>query len=281
MGQKFTQLVSSQLNNWYQQLANSIPSIITAFLVFSFFFALAKILEKYIYKTIGKFIEKKSLKRFSTSFVRFLIISIGLLTALSILNLNGAIASLLTGAGLSGLVIGFAMQEIISNYFSGITISVSDPFKLGELVEVAGKLGLIKKIKIRTTVIETPQGQIIEIPNKNVVNSPIINYSITGRRRIDISSGISYQDDPQKAKQLAIRVVSNIKGVDKNMPIEFFYNEFGKSALNFTLRFWMNFDNSQIKFFNLKSKVITKLLETYNKEGITMPYPTKTVRLKK
>lgn len=173
------------------------------------------------------------------------------------------------------------MQEIISNYFSGITISVSEPFKVGDLVEINGELGIIKKIKIRTTVIETPQGQILEMPNKNVINNPIINYTITGQRRIDISSGISYKDSPKKAKQVAIEVVSSIQEVDKNMPIEFFYEEFGNSALNFTLRFWMNFNNSQKEYFQLKSEVITKLLNTYDKENITMPYPTSTVRLKK
>lgn len=96
MDQKFTQLINSKLNSWHQQLANYTPNIVAALLAFLLFFILAKILKKYIYKAVGKFIRKNSLKRFSASFVRFLIISIGILAALSILNLGGAITSLLT-----------------------------------------------------------------------------------------------------------------------------------------------------------------------------------------
>ncbi len=275
------QLIIIKLGIWKRQVFTFSPNIIAALFVFIIFYILSRILKNYIFNALAKVIKKKSLRKFATSFIRFLIITIGLLISLSILNLGGVVTSALAGAGAAGLIIGFAVKEIISNLFSGVSISLTNPFKLGDFVELSGKHGIVKEIKTRTTVIQTPQGQIVEIPNKDVVNNPIINYTITGKRRISIRSGIAYEDDKEKAKRIALEVVKNTDGVDKNKPIEFYYEEFGDSALNFVLRFWMDFKNSQRDFFDLRSKVITKLLKAYDKNNITMPYPISTVKLEK
>jgi small conductance mechanosensitive channel len=274
-------LITSKLNNWVEGVIEFTPNIVVALIILLLVGLISKILKKPFYRFSRKITDKRSIRNFSTTSLQILVFSAGLFSALSVLNLGGAITSLLTGAGVAGLVIGIALQEIISNYFSGVTISVSEPFRVGDFVEIDGKEGVVKKINARSTVIESPTGQVIEIPNKNVVNNPTVNYSKLGKRRIDISSGISYESDWEVAKEVAVRVVSRIEEVDKDLPIEFFYEEFGESALIFVLRFWMDFENSQKDFFSLRSEVITKLLSAYNENNIVMPYPITTVKLEK
>jgi small conductance mechanosensitive channel len=278
---KASELIANRLNIWYEGFLNNLPNIIAAIFILIFFYLLANFLKNYFYSLSGKFIKKRSLKNFSTSFLQSLIIVVGVMIALSILNLDKVVTSMLAGAGVAGLILGFAMQDIISNYFSGVTISLTDPFGLGDLVELDGEIGIVERIEIRSTVIRTPDGQLLEIPNKDVINNQIFNYTVTGERRIEIRSGISYDSDRKKAKELALEVVSKIEGVAKDKPIEFYYEEFGPSSLNFVLRFWMEFGNSQKDFMDLQSEAITKLLEVYDENAIEMPYPTTSVQLEK
>ena len=261
------------------QFMDSLPNIVAAVFALIIFYIISRIFKKYIYKLTGKIVRRRSLRNLITNFILFNITLLGVFVALSILNLGKVVTSILAGAGVAGLIIGFAMQEIISNYFSGITIASTEPFSVGDLVEISGTLGTIQKINVRTTVIKTAEGQLVEIPNKDVINNPITNYTVTKERRIDITSGISYEDDPSKARRVAIETISNIKGVNKDKPIEFYYEEYGESALMFVLRFWMDFSEEEVDYFALRSEAIEKLLEAYDKNKITMPYPTTTVKL--
>ncbi len=274
-------LIITKLENWRRQALAFSPNIVAAIFILITFYILSRFLKNYIYKALARIIRKKSLRKFTTSFVQFLIVTVGLLIALGILNLGGVVTSVLAGAGAAGLIIGFAIKEIISNLLSGVSISITNPFSLGDLVELDEKLGVVEQIKTRATVLRTMQGQIVEIPNKEVINNAIINHTSSGERRIDIRSGISYEDDKEQAKKIAIEVIKNVNGIDKEKPIEFYYEEFGDSALNFVLRFWIKFGNSQQNFYDIRSEVITKLLDAYDENNITMPYPISTVKLEK
>lgn len=275
------EILLTRFESWYQQLLENVPNLIAAILAIVIFYGASRLLRKYIYKIVGKTVKRGSLKRLTTAFIQTAITLVGILIALNVLNLGKVITSILAGAGVAGLIIGFAMQEIISNYFSGVTIASTEPFSIGDLVEVNKILGIVRRINVRTTEINTADGQLVEIPNKDVINNPITNYTVTKERRIEIRSGISYEDDMEKARKVALEAVKDIEGISKNKPIEFFYEEFGESALNFVLRFWMDFGNSQIEYYELKSKAIERLLKAFGENDITMPYPTQTIKLER
>src|SRR5699024_379028 len=134
-----------------------------------------------------------------------LIIGIGIFAALSILNLDGTVKSLLAGAGIVGLALGFAFQDIAANLISGILLSMRHPFGKGDIIESHDYYGYVQKISLRNTVIKTPQGQFVYIPNKVVYENPFINYTKNFERRVDLDIGVSYADDHEKAKRVAIR----------------------------------------------------------------------------
>ena len=119
---------------------------------------------------------------------------------LSILQLDKAVTSILAGAGIIGLALAFAFQDIAANFISGIFISFRKPIKLGDVVKINDYMGKVEQINLRDTIILTFQGQMVIIPNKDVFQSPIENYSLLGRRRLDLVVGVSYGDDLEKVK---------------------------------------------------------------------------------
>ncbi|MEM6320395.1 MAG: mechanosensitive ion channel family protein [Bacteroidota bacterium] len=192
---------------------------------------------------------------------------------LNILDLSDALTALLGTAGVAGLAVGLALQDPMVNLFSGVLMSVKDYYKVGDLVETQGHFGKIMKINLRSTIILSPKGQEIIIPNKDVLQNALINYSHNGRRRVDISCGVAYGDDLEKAKEVAIKAIedSNIS-IRGNQPIEFFYTGFGNSSIDFTLRFWKNI-TSQLDYLDAQSRAIMAIKKAFDKNGITIPFP--------
>ncbi len=270
-------ILLEKANHLNGQFLNFLPNLLAAILVLLLFLLISKILNNYFYKLAGNLVRKKDIRKFMSALLKVLFISLGILIALNILNLSTAVTSILAGAGVAGLIIGFALQDIIANYFSGVTISITNPFKPGDLVEIDGEVGVVEKIEFRSTRIVAPEGQVVEIPNKNIVNHKIINYSQTGERRVDISSGVSYDKDPALVKKVALEAIKNVDGIVKERPIEFFFEDYGDSFFKFKLRVWMNFENSQKDFFFFRSEILTSLLEAFNKNGIEMPIPASIV----
>ena len=125
------------------------------------------------------------------------------------------------------------------------------------------------------TELRTPQGQLVLIPNKEVFQNPIINYTLTGKRRIDLKVGVSYQDDLEKVRRAAIQAVEEISLRDKERPVELFYEEFGDSAIKLVIRFWI--DSSKHDFAQARSEAIEWIKRVFDENGITLPYPIQTL----
>jgi small-conductance mechanosensitive channel len=201
---------------------------------------------------------------------------IGVFIALGILNLDGTVKSLLAGAGIIGLALGFAFQDIASNFISGMLLSIRHPFGIGDIIDTNGYYGTFVKMNLRNTVLLTPQGQRVFLPNKMVFESPFENYTSESRRRIDLSCGDSYGDDLEKAKKLAIQAVESINSYDTTRPVELYYNEFGDSSINYVIRFWVNF-NTNNDFWNAQSDAIMAIKKLYDDEDIMIPFPIRTL----
>lgn len=131
----------------------------------------------------------------------------GTFIALGILGLDKTVASLMAGAGIITLALGFAFQDIAANLLAGIYLSVRRPFRRGQLIKTQDYFGTVNQINLRWTEVYTQQGQLVMIPNKQVFENPIMNYSALGRRRIDLEIGVSYSDDLARAREVAIQAV--------------------------------------------------------------------------
>jgi small-conductance mechanosensitive channel len=201
---------------------------------------------------------------------------VGIFISLGVLKLDKAVVSLLAGVGIIGLALGFAFQDMAANFMSGIAIAIKQPFKINDIIKSKDYFGTVKKINLRTTDILTPQGQIVLIPNKEVFQNALINFSETGERRVDVKVGVSYGDDLEKVKRITLEAIKDIHNQNKEKPVELFYEEFGGSSINCAVRVWISY-NTNKDFKKAVSEIIEKIKAAYDKNNISIPFPTTTL----
>jgi small conductance mechanosensitive channel len=265
-----------KLSGWLEQFILLLPNLAIAILVVILFWLLAKLARNLSLQLLGRVSPVEEINRLLGTVVFLSLFAAGLFIALGIVGLDKTVTSLLAGAGILALALGFAFQDIASNFIAGIFLSLRRPFQIGHLIETNRFLGTVERISLRSTELRTPQGQLVLIPNKEVFQNPIINYSLTGERRIDLKVGISYEDDLEKARRVAVQAVEQIPSRDRKRPVELFYEEFGDSSVNFAVRFWIN-SCKQTDYLQARSEAIERVKRAFDGNGITLPSPIRTL----
>ncbi|MFN1835439.1 mechanosensitive ion channel family protein [Balneola sp. MJW-20] len=268
--------LTDKLETWIESAVAMLPNLVVAILILLIFYALAKLVKNASRKLLDKVTDNQTIIGLSETILGVSTLAIGTFIALSVLQLNDAVTSLLAGAGIIGLALGFAFQDIAANFISGILLSVRHPFGIGDIIETNGYFGTVIKLNLRNTMIRTFQGQVIYVPNKVVYENPFTNYTRNGERRIDLSCGVSYGDDLEKVKNVAVKSLSELGIRDKSRDVELFFNEFGDSSINFTVRFWVDF-RKQTDFLSAQSDAIIKLKSAFDENDIMIPFPIRTL----
>lgn len=273
--QALQQLVD-KLTGWVQAAIVGLPNLFIAILALVLFYFGARVMRNLLGRALGRVSRNRQVNGLVTTIVYVAILIIGAMTALSILNLTGVVTSLLAGVGIIGLALGFAFQDLAANFMSGILIAIRQPFEIDDVVETNDFTGTVEKVSLRSTSLRTFQGQIVLVPNKDIFGNPIVNYSVTNKRRVDLACGVAYGDDLEKARRLAIEAVKAIDYLDKSKEVQLFYTEFGDSSINFEVRFWINF-KKQVQFFQAQSDAIMKIKKSFDDNDITIPFPIRTL----
>ena len=255
-----------------------LPNFLVAVVVVIFFALLAKLTRSLFKRLMKRITDNVSLTSLMGSVLYLTVLALGAFIAWSILKLDGAVTSLLAGAGVIGLALGFALQEIASNFIAGTMMSIRKPFKEGDLIETNDFYGKVEKIHLRTTDLITLQGQYVMIPNAEVFKKPIINYSRLRRRRIDIEVGVHYNTHLAQALDVAVKAVQGISGV-KPDDVGASYSEFGSSSINFTIRIWQKFTNQEADYLALRHQAVLAIKQAFDQNGITIPFPMRTLDL--
>lgn len=269
-------LIVEKLDTWLDTLIAMLPNLILAVIVLLIFAAISKFLKKALKKVLVRTITNKTVINLLNTMAGILVIGIGVFIALSVLQLDGTVASLLATAGVIGLALGFAFQDIAANFISGIILSIRHPFDIDDLIESHDICGYVVDLNLRNTVIKTPEGQIVYIPNKLVFENPLTNYTKNFERRVDLSCGVSYGDDLELAKKLAIQAVEALDCYEKERGIELFYTEFGGSSINFDIRFWVDFRRNP-DFLSARSEAIIAIKKKFDENNISIPFPITTL----
>ncbi|MGB3468208.1 MAG: mechanosensitive ion channel domain-containing protein, partial [Cyclobacteriaceae bacterium] len=184
-------ILKDKIEAWLEGLTSMLPNLVVAIIVFILFYIIAGFAKKLAKNLLDRISDKKSLNNLFGTFINLLIIGIGFMIALNILNLDQAVTSLLAGAGIVGLALGFAFQDITANFISGVLIALRKPIQVGDIIETDGHTGVVEEIDLRVTVIRTFPGLHVIVPNKDVFQSSIINYTRTNERRVDLAVGVS------------------------------------------------------------------------------------------
>ncbi|MDA9189677.1 mechanosensitive ion channel family protein [bacterium] len=269
-------LLTEKLMVWYEVVIKSIPNIIVAIIVLVIFLLLAKAIKKTSVRILPRLSQNKSINDLITGLASFAVVLVGIFTSLEILGLEKAVTSILAGAGVIGLALGFAFQEIASNFFAGILIAIKEPYQMGDIVEIDNFVGEVTRIELRTTSITTFQGLEIFIPNKDMFTKPIINYTSTPKRRVDIEVGVSYGDELPTVEKLTKEALESLEGRIKNAEVEVYFNEFSSSSINLSARVWVHY-TSNSAFLKARHQAIMKIKEKYDEHNITIPFPIRTL----
>ena len=220
------QQLTNKLTSWVQGAIVALPNLVVAILVFVLFYFGARLVSNVLGKALSKVSHNRQVNGLITTIVYVAVIVVGTMTALEIVNLSQLVTTLLAGVGIIGLALGFAFQDLAANFMSGILIAIRQPFEIDDVIETNDYTGTVESVSLRSTSLRTFQGQIVLIPNKDIFGNPIVNYSTTRKRRIDLSCGVAYGDDLEKARKLAIQAIESLDYLDDSKEVQLFYTEF-------------------------------------------------------
>lgn len=237
---------------------------------------LAGLVRKVAARIIHRFTQHQTITNLFSSFVYVMAIGVTLFVTLSVLHLGKAVTSLLAGAGIAGLALAFAFQDIAANFMAGILLSIRRPLTIGDLVKSKEIMGKVMTINMRDTLIQTFDGQVVIVPNKDIFQNSLQNYTRSGKRRFQLTAGVSYGDDLDKVKRVATQAVKKITVLDPGEHPLFFYESFGDSSINFILQIWINSTEQPI-FLQARSEAIMLIKKAFDENNISLPYPIRTL----
>ncbi|MDE3740722.1 mechanosensitive ion channel family protein [Maribacter polysaccharolyticus] len=169
----------------------------------------------------------------------------------------------------AGLAVGLALQGSLSNFAGGVLIMMFKPYRIGDLIEAQGELGVVKGIEIFTTKLTTPQNKLAIIPNGAMANGNIINYTAEGKIRVDITIGVGYGEDIKKTKEVLLKVLSSNPLVLQDPAPSVNVSELADSSVNFAVRPYTNPEHYWEVYFGTMENCKLAL----DKAGIEIPYP--------
>ena len=201
------------------------------------------------------------------------IVLLGLIIAVAQLGVE--VGPLLAGLGIAGFVIGFALQDTLSNFASGMMILVYRPFDVGDVIEAGGVMGKVDEMNLVSTMILTFDNQLLVVPNKQIWGGIIRNVTHQDTRRVDLTFGIGYSDDIPKAEQVLKEIVEGQELVLKDPAPVIRLHELGDSSVNFVVRPWSKTSDYWDVYWNITREVKRR----FDEEGISIPFPQRDVHI--
>jgi len=222
--------------------------------------------------TIGK--EVKAPKTLSL-LIAFLVYGFGIAAILSIWNID--LAPYLAGLGISGVVLGLAFQEPLTNFLSGILVLVTRKVFEGEVVDIDGQTGIVDVLKMNNTLLRTFDGKLVLIPNRKVCSGTVTKFWPTNVRRIELSVTVDYKSDMEKVIELLKRAIEEEPLVVKDGSVEntVVFNSFNSNGITYTVMFW----TERATYFDSLNALTIRIKKIFDENGIVIPYNMLDVRI--
>lgn len=268
--------ITIKLGEWLDSIILGLPNFILALIVFIIFIFGAKYLGALLDKVLRFKVKQDSIREITIKLVKVVVIAIGFVVALGLLNLNTVLTSILAGAGVVGLAIGLALQGTLNNTFSGIILSFLPEIQIGDWIENNGYAGRVMEINLRSIILKEADNNYAVIPNSQVIDAAFKNFSRTARSRIMVDCGIAYNSNLEMVRELTINTLAEVFPQQRNEEVEFMYNEFGDSSINFVVRFWAPVTSKRDMLF-AKSTAIIAMKKAYDANNINIPFPIRTL----
>jgi len=199
----------------------------------------------------------------------FLVFLVGTYIVLRVSGLTQLALTIVGGTGLVGLALGIAFREITENFLASIFLSMQRPFETGDTIEVAGIVGIVQQLSIRTTVLMAPNGNLIQVPNSMVYKSVLTNYTSIPNRREDFTIGVAYGASLDHAQEVARKVLEDHPAVLTDPEPMVLVDSLNSFAVNMRIYFWL--DGNQHSPLKVRSSIIRLVKAAFQAEQIAIP----------
>lgn len=269
--------VLEKLELWKDVFIKNIPNIAIALVVLIIAYFASRNISSLINRTIGSKIKQKSVRDLVSRIASGVIFLLGLYFAMTILKFDDTLKTIVSAAGVSGIVIGLALQGTLSNTISGVVLSFRKNLNIGNWVETNDYAGEVIDINLNYFVLKEADNNMVVIPNKIILESPFKNFSLTQEMRISITCGVEYGADLEAVEKLTIETIGSKFNQKKfGKEVEFYFTEFADSSINFLCRFWIDGERA-LHRWQAQSKAIIEIKKAFDKEGINIPFPIRTI----
>lgn len=272
----FMEVFVKSFRELWPEIAGRAPRVTIAVAAFLIFVALAFLARRTLKTALGR---TAVAPRIRILIVRLVVIStlvVGGLIFLVVVT-EASLGRVLTGFGLLSVGIGLALKSPLENMISGILTILVAPFRIGDEIEVSGYAGRVEDISIHDTIIRTFDGKRVAIPNADVYLNPVTNQTAYPIRRFDVVVGIHYNDDLPKAVGIAHDTLAETEGVRETPEPQVLVTKLNEFSVDMILRFWS--DPSMQSEFIMVSDVTTSIKLAFDREGITIPFPIRTLHI--
>ncbi len=247
-----------------------IATIIKVVILFFVIAALLKIIKLSIYKS-NRFDQAKKFSIYTLS--KYIIISFSVIYALNVIGFN--ISVLLAGSAALLVGFGLGMQNLFSDYISGLIILIDSSIKVDDILEIDGLLCTVEQINLRTTTVYTREDTSIILPNTNLTRNSLINWTHSGANaRFEVSVGVDYNSDVEKVIAIMIDLTVNFDQIKKEPKAFVRFNNFGDSSLDFSIYFW---SDEIFRIEKIKSDYRIALFKAFKENNINIPFPQRVI----
>ncbi|SCY24449.1 small conductance mechanosensitive channel [Nonlabens sp. Hel1_33_55] len=270
------ELIWDQLAGWYNSFIAHLPNIAIAIVVLIAAYFISKYVDRGIQRLLSSKVSQASVRRLAGKAVAIVVVLGGIFIAMSVLQLNDAVQGIIAGAGISGLVIGLALQGSMSNVISGIILSFRKQVRVGDWIETTDYAGEVMEIQLDKFILKQADNNLVIIPNKTIIDNPMKNFTLTPRMRVVVSCGVGYKMDLELCKKLTIDTLSEKFPQNDGEEVEFYYQEFGDSSINFITRFWVDAVKNR-QNLQAQSDAVLAIKKVFDANDINIPFPIRTL----
>lgn len=265
-----------QLRDWGSQLFRALPLIGAALLSLIAIILFGRWLSRR-QSLIKRLAGNPFLAELLQTAIKLIFILIGLVVALNILGATALIGTVLGGAGIIGIALGFGIRDTVENYIASLLLSIRQPFRAQDHVIIDGQEGIVVRLNTRATILMTPDGNHLRIPNAKVFKADILNYSTNPTRRFKFGVGVDSADDPVAAIKTGVKTLLDLPFVLPSPAPMGVIKEIGDSSILIDYYGWV--DQRETDFGSARSQAIRDVIEVLEAEGFSLPEPIYRVKL--
>jgi len=258
-----------EFQRFFRSAAEAWPIVVLAGVILAISLVLSWLVAVVARRILASRVQSPLLRSLLVRLIAVPVVLLGIYFVLQVAGLTRLALTVLGGTGVVGIVIGFAFRDIAENFLASILLSTRNPFRAGDLVEVAGQTGIVQNLNTRSTVLLTLDGNHVQIPNATVFKSTIKNFSSTATRRAEYLVGIGYDSSVAQAQAIIAAILKNHSAVLERPEPLVLVDELGASTVNLRVQYW--FDSGTYSPAKINSALLRQTKSALLKAGIELP----------